>query len=59
MKLGRGIYLWGRGKQLRDQGTNEAEEKVARRQVRHPELLRKDKHWLRQFELRGIAESSA
>ena len=52
------MYLCG-GMPFRDQGTNEAEEKVARRQVRHPELLRKAKHWLRQFELRGIAEPSA
>lgn len=48
VKLGRGMCLgvWGG----RDQGTDEAEEKVARRQVRRPELLRKAKSRLRQFE---------
>lgn len=50
VKPERGMYPWRR-KQLRYQETNDTEEKVAKRQQRDSELLRKAQHWLRQVEL--------
>lgn len=50
VKPGRRMYPWRR-RQLRYQGTNESEEKVAEGQQRQPELLKKAQHWLREVEL--------